>query len=330
MVHLLARIAIWATAIVSAFMIFSVQLSMAPGIMLVGLSIPLVLLLPLHYLDPKTVRGEFAITPFSFKSYMGPYASELAMPLTYALLVLNILWAFRWLFGVENIATNLYGLSKNQTDYLKACGASHPFIESTATCNVIASFLDHPWAVYVHSIGAISCLIIGPLQLNGKIRSYMNYKIHRALGYAYVFFTLMGTIGALALMIKTTSGVSAGLGFFFLALAWNFTLSKGIYYAKKKNIRMHREWMIRNYFYTFSAIPFRFLPGIFIALGVPPEANVAYPVGTWLTLLLSALAAEKFLEFTRTPKSMSELQIDESVARGSTMEIGNPLEHNKL
>lgn len=57
--------------------------------------------------------------------------------------------------------------------------------------------------------------------------------------------------------------------------------------------------MIRNYFYTFSAIPFRFLPGIFLVFGVPPESGIAYSVGTWLTVLLTALVSEKFLELTR-------------------------------
>ena len=328
MVHILARIILWTVAILSALAIFSVQMSMPPLYMLIGLLIPGILIYPLHCIDPKTYPGQngYAITPFSFNCYMGRYASELMQPLIYALLVINVLWALRWLFGVEFISANLYGLNATILESLYNCAAAHPYIEGPQTCNVLASFLDHPWAVYTHAIGAISCLIIGPFQLNGKIRSLMNHKLHRCLGYSYLFFTLMGTAGALALMLKTTSGVTAGLGFFFLAIAWNFSLFKGVTYARAKNITMHREWMIRNYFYTFSAIPFRFLPGIFLAFGVPPESNVAYPVGTWLTLLLTTIVSEKFLEITRNPKTTTLAERADSIERGSTLQKTNPLD----
>ena len=90
--------------------------------------------------------------------------------------------------------------------------------------------------------------------------------------------------------------------------------------ARAKNIAMHREWMIRNYTYTFAAVPFRFLPGIFLALGVPPESNVAYPLGAWLSVMISILVAEKFLEHTRNSSR------DASIKRGTTIEVVSPLD----
>jgi hypothetical protein len=51
----------------------------------------------------------------------------------------------------------------------------------------------------------------------------------------------MATVGAIGLMIQTTSGMAASLGFMVLALLWNGTLAKGISYARAGNIKMHRE-----------------------------------------------------------------------------------------
>jgi uncharacterized membrane protein len=297
--HVLARFFLGLVALACSVLIFSVQIMMPPHLMLIGLLIPALLVYPLHTLDRETKKNKYAENPFYFNTYMGPYAAGLIGPLSYALLVLNAIWAVRWLTGVDNVASNIYSLTKNQTDYLRNCFAQHPMVEGKPTCSVLASFLGNPWPLYVHATGAVSCLIIGPIQLNGYVRSLYNHQLHKCLGYTYVFCTLLATVGAVALMVQTPSGIAAGTGFMTLALIWNGTLAKGIYYARTKNIQMHREWMIRNYFYTFSAVPFRFLPGIFLAFGVPAESGIAYSVGTWLTVMITAVVSEKYLELTR-------------------------------
>ena len=230
MVHVLVKITLWITAFICSLLILSVQLAQPSYYMLIGVLIPSIVIYPLHLFDPKTTPSlnNYAITPFSFTSYMGPYAAELLAPLTYILLFLNVLWALRWLLGIENIATGLYGLTKNQTDFLYACAKKHPYVEGAQTCNVIASFLGNTWPVYLHIVGAVSCLVIGPFQLNGWCRSLKAHRLHRMLGYYYVFFTFLGTIGALGLMIQTTSGIAAGLGFLCLVIIWNVSLAKGI------------------------------------------------------------------------------------------------------
>jgi uncharacterized membrane protein len=298
--HILARIALWSIATISALVIFGVQIGVPLELMCIGLLIPALLVYPLHILNRNTITPPYgALTPFNFSSYMGVYAANLIGPLCYALLFLNVLWALRWLAGVDFVVSNIYGLDAGNITFLRDCFAAHPIVEGRSTCNVLASFLGNSWPLYVHAPGAILCLVIGPCQLNGWIRSLYGHKIHKFLGYTYVLCTLMATVGAIGLMIQTTSGMAASTGFMALAVLWNFTLFKGVSYARAGNIELHREWMIRNYWYTFSAVPFRFLPAIFLTLGVPPEGNVAYSVGTWLTVLITALASEKFLELTR-------------------------------
>ena len=239
--HILARITLWLVAMISALLIFSVQVMMPAYFMVIGLLIPAVLVYPLHALNRETKEPPYALTPFNFSSYMGEYAAGLISPLCYALLALNVLWALRWLTGVDTVCSNIYSLTKNQTDYLRDCFTKHPVVEGAQTCSVLASFLGNPWPLYVHASGAISCLVIGPCQLNGWIRSLYSHKLHKILGYSYVLCTLMATVGAIGLMIQTTSGMAASLGFMVLALLWNGTLAKGISYARAGNIKMHRE-----------------------------------------------------------------------------------------
>jgi hypothetical protein len=110
--------------------------------------------------------------------------------------------------------------------------------------------------------------------------------------------------------VQTSSGVPAGLGFLVLAILWNTTLFRGIFLARQKRIDEHREWMIRNYVLTFAAVPFRFLPGIFLAFGVKPEDGVAYPSGAWLTVLFSVIFSEWFIGFARKENERTEKALD--------------------
>ena len=300
--HVLVRISLGLVAVTCALLIFSVQIGTEPYLMLIGLVLPALLVYPLHTLDRETTKPPFALTPLQFNSYLGPFAAALMEPLCWALLVINAIWAVRWLTGVDNVVSNIYSVPKNDTKFLRDCFSQHPIVEGTPTCSVLASFLGNPWPLYLHASGATTCLVIGPLQLHGYVRSLYNHQLHKYLGYTYVFCTLLATVGAVGLMVQTTSGMAASLGFMTLALIWNGTLAIGIYYARAKNTEMHREWMIRNYFYTFSAVPFRFLPGIFLALGVSSEGGVAYSVGTWLTVMITALVSEKYLDLTRKSK----------------------------
>ena len=312
------RILLATIALGCATMVFSVQVQVAPWVMVVGLAVPAILAYLLHRLDPVIPEpsARYAVTPLSFSEFMGPYAAALIGPLSYTLLAANALWALRWLLGAHFVATGIYQLDANTTNTLLECGQAHPWVEGAQSCNVIAGFLANGWPVYVHCTGAVTCLVLGPFQLNGWFRSLKEKRLHRALGYAYVVATALGTVGAVALMAQTTSGIAAATGFLALVVAWNVSLAKGISYARAKNFEMHREWMIRNYTYTFTAVPFRFLPGMFVAMGA--ESNVAYPLATWLTVMLAVLFAEKFLELTRE-QQRSRNKATNSVEMGSAL-----------
>jgi O-antigen/teichoic acid export membrane protein len=113
------------------------------------------------------------------------------------------------------------------------------------------------------------------------------------MGYFYTCAVLIGGIGSLGLIATSKTGGAAGGGFLVLLSLWWSTLLMGILAARRKDIDEHHIWMIRNYTYTFSAVPFRFLPGIFVAFEL--DGPVAYPIGTWLTVVASFAWSEYFV-----------------------------------
>lgn len=138
-----------------------------------------------------------------------------------------------------------------------------------------------------------ACCLAGrvcrPIQLSQTFRSkYPLY--HKRLGYAYCVATIVGSVGALSLAVHTTNGAAASVGFLVLLLCWNLTLFRGVALAQEKCISEHRKWMLRNYAYTWGAVPFRFMPLIFASWGA--DHFTAYALGTWFTLVLMVLVGE--------------------------------------
>lgn len=108
--------------------VFSVQ--MAKPMMVVNSNLLLfaTLMYIAHWCYPTIVRNKSVTTPTpaSFSFFVGPYAAALATGFFYSSLVLNVLWAYRWLLGVENVCKNVYGLNDALIKNLTECGNTHP------------------------------------------------------------------------------------------------------------------------------------------------------------------------------------------------------------
>jgi uncharacterized membrane protein len=294
-----ASVKLWSLRIFAYILslgILTVQLGQSPIILNVCLSLCVITLVALQFGSPKKCKyhGKRP-TPFSFEHFLSEDAATFLSALAYSQIVLNVLWALRWFAGVYNIATGLYGIKQEDIDTLNTCAAEHPNnMFGAPVCNVLASFLQRPYWLYCHAAGAITALALGPFQISEQFRTSYVY-LHKILGYLYTIAVFIGGIGACGLIATSKTGGVAASGFIALLILWWSTLSVGIYHARNKDIDQHHIWMIRNYTFTFSAVPFRFMPGIFIAFGLDPL--VAYPIGTWLTVLISWAWCEYFIRF---------------------------------
>ena len=97
-------------------------------------------------------------------------------------------------------------------------------------------------------------------------------------------------------------GLAAGISNCMPALLWiKFTLM-GFRMIKKKNIEMHRRWMIRSFALTMSIIINRILliPTVMLAISIEiPDALIQVSIAgvvTWLSWTTPLLLAEWHLE----------------------------------
>jgi uncharacterized membrane protein len=120
----------------------------------------------------------------------------------------------------------------------------------------------------LHISGGMVALLIGPWQFSRRLRQRF-LAVHRLSGRIYLIAVMCGCAGAFCLAFETTFGRAWSIGVSSLALAW-FTTSTMAYYAiRKRQVPIHREWMIRSYVVTFAFVTFRVF-------------NDFPPMSTWL------------------------------------------------
>lgn len=151
---------------------------------------------------------------------------------------------------------------------------------------------DTKWniAFYIHiSLGAFAMLTGWPQFIENWRNKNMN--LHRMLGKIYLISVLISGISGFYIALFATGGFIAAAGFVFMSLAWLFTSAQAYRKIINLDINSHRNWMIRSYAITFSAVSLRlWLPVIQFIPGM--DFITTYKIVAWLSWVLNLVIAE--------------------------------------
>ena len=151
---------------------------------------------------------------------------------------------------------------------------------------------------WIHVMGGIIALSIGPFQFLSKLRQ-KRMKLHRTLGKVYMIAILIAGISGIPISIMSAGGWVANWGFFLLALAWLFTTGQGYVKIRQKNIEAHRQWMIRSYAVTFAAVTLRIWLGLFMQV-LGWDFMIAYPIVAWISWIPNLIAVELWMNWKKS------------------------------
>jgi len=142
--------------------------------------------------------------------------------------------------------------------------------------------IDH-WrtAFFIHVYASMWVLFAGFTQFS-KTLLKKNPRLHRVLGYIYVADILLITGPAgLVMGFYANGGTLSRIAFVLLAVLWMIFTAMALVKAKKKQFRAHRNYMIRSYALTLSALTLRaWKYGITNTMHVPPMD--VYRIVAWL------------------------------------------------
>jgi len=152
--------------------------------------------------------------------------------------------------------------------------------------------IDH-WrtAFFIHVYASMWVLFAGFSQFS-KTLLRNRPRLHRALGYVYVADILLITGPAgLVMGFYANGGFLSRVAFVALAVLWIFFTAMALIKAKQKDFKAHRNYMIRSYALTLSAITLRaWKYGITNTMTLPPMD--VYRVVAWLGWVGNLIVAE--------------------------------------
>ena len=167
-----------------------------------------------------------------------------------------------------------------------------------------------PWrfAFQVHVITSSILLIAGFTQFFQIFRTRFP-KIHRYGGWLYlitlIFFALPS---GFILALSAAGGFPTQLCFFILCIIWSYCTLRAIYHLFKKQWLAHRNWMIRSFALSLSALSLRtwklFLYELQPYFDWLTPLHI-YQLESWLGWMVNLLIAEIIIFFLNRSKQKS-------------------------
>lgn len=178
-----------------------------------------------------------------------------------------------------------------------------PIQEDVAFLRIKQAYIEiFHWkaAFFLHVFTSTFALLAGFTQFwpVGKLGRW-----HRWLGRAYAYNIIFLTGPASLLMgFYANGGVISRVAFVLLALLWIGTTAAGVQAILQGRRQEHRDWMIRSYALTLSAVTLR-LWKMGLALTIAPNPMDLYRIVAWLGWIPNLLLAEWWIR-SRRPRSL--------------------------
>lgn len=157
-------------------------------------------------------------------------------------------------------------------------------------------------AFWIHVFTSMLPLLAGFTQFAPRLLGKFP-KVHRVMGRVYVFTVCFVTGPAsLVMAFYANGGITSRIAFVILALLWLATTGMGWSKALRREWPAHREWMIRSYALTLSAITLRVWKYLIVFAFEPPPMDV-YRLVAWLGFVPNLLLAEWWIRRRRGRKA---------------------------
>ncbi len=155
-----------------------------------------------------------------------------------------------------------------------------------------------PFLTLLHILPGCLFLLLGVWQF---IRPFRNRYIsfHRWMGRLYILIGLLVAITALIMgFVVRFGGWTETVAVTIFGIYFLYALLKAYRHIRKKEYKLHREWMIRAFSVGIAVATMRPVIGLFFAFTDIPFHKFFGPT-FWIAFLLHLLVAEAWIRYTR-------------------------------
>jgi len=159
-------------------------------------------------------------------------------------------------------------------------------------------FARYPILTLVHIVPGLLFMVLGPLQFSPTIRA-RHLRWHRWSGRVFVVCGVVIGISALVMSfgMPAIGGLNQAAATTLFASFFLFALCKAFWHIRRREIPLHREWMIRAFSIGIAVATIRPIIGTFFATsrfsGLTPHEF--FGIAFWIGFVLHLIAAEAWI-----------------------------------
>ncbi len=132
-----------------------------------------------------------------------------------------------------------------------------------------------------------------------------HWKLHRLLGKVFIITGVISAVTALVFVavLPVFGSFSSSVAVTFGSVLFLFSIGRAYVLIRRRQVKLHREWMIRSYALGLGIASFRLLLPILMLPPMSASFVEAWDTVTWLGFSLNLLVAECWINLTRTKKA---------------------------
>jgi uncharacterized membrane protein len=162
-------------------------------------------------------------------------------------------------------------------------------------------FARYPILTLVHIVPGLLFMMLGPLQFSSTIRA-RHLRWHRRSGRIFVICGVVIGISALVMSfgMPAIGGVNQAAATALFATFFLCALCKAFWHIRRREVALHRQWMIRAFAVGLAVATIRPIVGVFFATshfsGLTPHEF--FGTAFWIGFVLHLIAAEGWIHAT--------------------------------
>ena len=205
--------------------------------------------------------------------------------------VVRLLWTAVWLLAFIGIAAAAHRIL--------ALEFPAQFSRSNSPTGVMdVGFSRNKLLTLVHIVPGVLFMVLGPIQLSRTIRN-RHLKFHRWSGRVFLVCCAIIAASALTMSFRMAiGGANETAATVFYALLFVFCLTKAFIHIRRREITLHREWMIRGFAIGLGVATVRPIVGAFFAAR-RLSPHEFFGTAFWLGFTINLIAAETWINYTR-------------------------------
>jgi uncharacterized membrane protein len=170
-------------------------------------------------------------------------------------------------------------------------------------------FARYPVLTLIHIVPGLLFMLLGLLQFSSTIRA-RHLRWHRWSGRVFVACGFVIGISALVMSfgMPAIGGVNQAAATTLFGSYFLVALSRAFWLIRRREVALHREWMIRAFSIGLAVATIRPIIGIFFATsrlsGLTPREF--FGIAFWIGFVLHLMAAEVWVHATQSPRRQLE------------------------